>query len=488
MDSLRKLYCRYLTHSHNTDQNTEMTKATMNTRSIITRCTLAAVILSMSTACSQSYPGLVYPGPDEEIGNNETYDKTPIMLFVNEQNFFSISATRGTGAFDQEDNGGFNEGRRKNTILYVMAFRNGKDQQGPLGAPADLTKTRYAEGKTHDDDNESCLLDGGSYLKGMPMELNAENGGALRIIKEGTGEGDFWTGEEPNYSTTYQDVGYNFFAYYIDDFKPTVSNTHRNSDRIYYDLIVDGSQDILYGAAPPLTMEKLYQSYADLHLSYEDMAKIVNANGYSTFAAHRDVHPAIELQHAMTRFKFEAYPGGDDANNIKITGIKMKSRYKGEMTVAARSTDELGIDYDDEETWLYLKECAGDGTPATPLQEVTVEYDNSMVDTPWNERPHKSVGSSLLLPPSYQYKLVIEYEQCVDTEHNIWKPITTTYTVTAPKSDSDAGTEYAIFQPGCVYTMKIAIFGLSSIKVYASVKGWSEGGEILINPDNAEEF
>lgn len=71
------------------------------------RPALSAATMMLLAACSQSYPGLEYEFPDNEIGNTETYNKTPIMMFVNEQNFFSITATRGMGAFE---NDGINQG------------------------------------------------------------------------------------------------------------------------------------------------------------------------------------------------------------------------------------------------------------------------------------------------------------------------------------------------------------------------------------------
>ena len=71
---------------------------------------IALVALAALSSCSDSYPGLTYDYNGDKITNNETYDKTPVMVFVNKQNFFSVSATRGgdtepgkgTGPFDEE--------------------------------------------------------------------------------------------------------------------------------------------------------------------------------------------------------------------------------------------------------------------------------------------------------------------------------------------------------------------------------------------------
>ena len=57
----------------------------------------AVASLPCMIACTQSYPGLDYDIEDG-VQNTETYDKTPIMVFVNEQNFFSISTLLTSGS------------------------------------------------------------------------------------------------------------------------------------------------------------------------------------------------------------------------------------------------------------------------------------------------------------------------------------------------------------------------------------------------------
>lgn len=104
------------------------------------RPALSAATMMLLAACSQSYPGLEYEFPDNEIGNTETYNKTPIMMFVNEQNFFSITATRGMGAFENDGiNQGVSQMQKQKATLYVYSFRNGQDQQGPLTSEYTIT-------------------------------------------------------------------------------------------------------------------------------------------------------------------------------------------------------------------------------------------------------------------------------------------------------------------------------------------------------------
>ena len=44
------------------------------------------------------------------------------------------------------------------------------------------------------------------------------------------------------------------------------------------------------------------------------------------------------------------------------------------------------------------------------------------------------------------------------------------------------------FLPGFQYTVKIAVYGLSPIKVTANISNWKEGGDIFINPDDADNI
>ena len=445
------------------------------------RPALSAATMMLLAACSQSYPGLEYEFPDNEIGNTETYNKTPIMMFVNEQNFFSITATRGMGAFENDGiNQGVSQMQKQKATLYVYSFRNGQDQQGPLTSAADLTKTRYAQGKTHDEDNESCLLDGPDYNHGMPVKLNTEPGGML--VPQ-------WTEDSLFYSSRYQDVGYNFFCYHIDDCPTSVQ---RNNDRIVCTCTVDGTQDVLYGYAPKLDLAYLNENYSNLNLSDEEKAKIVNANGYSTYAAHRDIHPEIDLDHAMARFIFQAFPGDENANNIKIKHVKMLAPKQCQLTVAARTTEETGVKFLDEKDWMTLMSWDADQGKMVDMAEATVIFEPEMKHQPWYERAHVDLGSSLLLAPAEEYKLILEYEQYIFWDNQWqWKPLTSEYTIKAPENEKynlDTATGTFKFLPGFQYTVKIAVYGLSPIKVTANVTNWKEGGDIFINPDDADNI
>ena len=206
-----------------------------------------AVVLALSS-CSESYPGLEYDktqgnkGIENQEGSNGV---TPVMVFVNEQNIFSVK-TRGVGAFEPDDRN--NENRLANSTFYVYAFRNNNYQSGPdeLKQPTDFTWYNYATDNIgrrgqKDEKNVNCLLDGTDYNYGMETTLHPHGSGKLEYKLE---DGQ----EAPKYYSAYGDIPYNFFAYYLDDAK--VLSANRSADKISYDIEIDGTQDLMCGYAP----------------------------------------------------------------------------------------------------------------------------------------------------------------------------------------------------------------------------------------------
>lgn len=438
-----------------------------------------AMLIALS-ACSESYPGLEAT-KNSETTNQEGMDKTPIMLYVNEQDIFSVS-TRGTGAFDSEDT---TFKKLDNSTFYVYAFRSAKDAQGPLTSEVDLRKSAYStSASSKDSDNESCLVDGSNYNLGM--SATSDHDGALNLQSQTEVGADHLY-----YSSMYQDVGYNFFAYYIDNFKPTSENTHRSADKISYDIDIDGMQDILCGSAPSIT-DSLYKArYSKIStISDADKNKIINIGAYSTFAAHRGVDPQIDLKHALTRLRFTAYPGDENANNITINKIVLQSRTKGTLTVAARDKDSVGITFSNATSNLSLHEASPDGIqPCAEFVPKTVTYTPDMESLNWYDRTGLRLGESMMLCPDTAYIVTLYYTQAVDyggTTGVIDKQITSTYKIKAPQTSEsfDKALNRYAFMAGKVYDIKVAVYGLQTIKISVTIAGWQEvETPILIDPD-----
>ncbi len=481
-------------------------------------------VLVITVSCSQAYPGLSYDNGDE-ITNTETYDKTPIMVFVNEQNFFSISSTRssGTGAFME-----YNEGDKRkynNSIFYIYAFRTEADKHGgPFkGKSPDLRKSFFALGHDKDKNNESCLVDGPDYDFGMPTRPNTDGVGALEPFLEGNSE---ILGEDNAiyYSAMYEETGYNFFAYFIDNLDKRGDGCvpHREKDMIWYDLTIDGTQDIMCGYAPRLTKKRLDEEYKNANIkNQKDREKIELIGGYSTFAAHRGIYPIVKMNHRLSQFRFRAFPGEPAADSILITAVKMKGWDRGRLVVATTNSDTASIGFapytDGRKADLLLRDSLvfnEDGTPdeCPPLgssvwydyeeykkfkEENTVNmgymtdrWKNEWKNVSWDRRDHIDVGGSLMLFPDSIYEVTLEYKQLL--RNGRIQNLSAVYKLTAEQGASanpsgyirDENTGRWMFKAGKYYTMNIAVYGLQPIIVEADIDVWNPGDEIPIEPDD----
>lgn len=520
---------------------------------ILSTLSMTVATLLLMPSCNSSYPGLDYePQPGEEPSNDEDIkqEQTPIKIYTSTPGFFSLTAgTRGTGAFPSvnPENPEIPEKYYKSTF-HVFAFRtgtgaDGNGGQGVLSGSTDLTRTVYAHGKDNnpsnttvlDPTNTSCLLDGEDYYKGMPCEFVKD--GSLSALKPipPSPEDD----RTVYYSGNYQDVGYSFFGYHIDDFTPTINNTHRNESEIYYDIEVDGNQDILLGYAEPIT-EKDFEGGEDKEdgkfyeithnrLSDEEKKRILDAKGgYSAYAGHRLIHPTINLRHMLTQLKFKAYPGDNSADHVTITGISVRAAKTGKMTVASRRLSDIKLEYPiirntdsssdiKAKTKLYwLTEPAAEVGGTCPKAEHTdsddpelnngkdkygnnvlndykVTWDESLRDTPVNQRPMTDLGGSLLLPTSCVYDVNLHYtflKQDKEDEKGKEERFVANYRIHAPENDGgisyDPETGEYRFMPGVIYTIKIGVYGLQKIEMSGSIEGWGNGGDIIVDPDNPE--
>lgn len=490
-----------------------------------------AAVWGFTVSCSQAYPGLDYDKGDE-ITNTETYDKTPIMVFVNEQYFFSISSTRssGTGAFTEYAKG--DKKKYNNSTFYIYAFRAGADSQGgPFGGTdPDLRKSFFALGHEKDKENTSCLVDGPDYDFGMPTRPNTDGVGALEpYLSEGSGS---VLGEDNGiyYSSVHHETGYNFFAYFVDnldapEYRGTKCIPHRESkDMIWYDLTIDGTQDIMCGYAPRLTKQRLDDKYKNANIkNKEDREKIERIGGYSTFAAHRGVYPIVEMKHRLSQFRFRAFPGEPSADSILITAVKMKGWDRGRMVVAATNKDTASIGFtpytDGQKTDLMLRDTLvfnDDGTPdeCPPLgMSVSYDYDeykkfkednplnmgymtkrwrNEWKNLAWNQRDNIDVGGSLMLFPDSVYEVTLEYRQLL--RNGRIQDLKAVYRLTAEQGAAanpsgylqDEKTGRWMFRAGKYYTMNIAVYGLQPIIVVAEIDNWDSGGDIPIEPDDPD--
>ncbi len=457
----------------------------------IAKCAMAAVAAVSVASCSESYPGLEYSGNNSMIPNEESYDKTPIMVFINPQNFFSIAATKsgGTGPFTDLSNKKYEKSK-----FYVFAFRGTEDKpgQGSLAYAPDLSKTRFAPEFTHDEDADDCLVDGKEdYNYGFMAKLTNDYPGAFDFIsiKKDLSEDEEGkiSSEQVYYSTAHQDVGYNFFAYHIDNLVETAF-PHRgvqNTQEISYDLTIDGTQDIMCGYAPWLTSEVLEKQQNISNMTEEERQKILNLGLYSTFAAHRGINPTVDLTHQLVRLDFKAYPGDEEVERITITGVEVEAPNKGTLVVANANPHvasgkyrPIGYHPDPESmTYIRLKGEAVNGGECGEFKNVDGIgwWKDAYKGMNYYERDSKNVGGSIMIPEQETYNIKLYFRQKDDKGNDLGKEYYANYNVKL----SNGG-----FLKGHYYTISIVVYGLKPIAVTANIMNWiEEEDDIPVNGD-----
>lgn len=470
-------------------------------RQKMTACVMAVVATVNLTSCSDSYPGLEYSGNNSVIQNEEAYDKTPIMVFINPQNFFSVVATRsGTGPFTDLENKKYEKSK-----FYVFAFRGTTEAQGPLaGKEIDLTKTRMYGDPKEDPDAAYCLVDGeDDYNYGFPAKLTPDYPGAFDFVKgKMTADGTNYLSQSLFYSHVYQEAGYNFFAYHIDNLDNTaIPHRGGNKNEISYDVTIDGTQDVMCGYAPALTGEVLDSKQNISSMTKEERDKVLNIGLYSTFAAHRGVNPVVNLEHQFVQLKFKAYPGDEESDRITITGIDVKAPNRGTLVVANANPHEpsdnnayrpIGY-YPNLEslTDITLKdnpvENGGECAEFTPLDNLKWKPEYKGLSIKERQESGVDVGGSVMIPSPDSfgqegYDITLRFRQKrIDNDGNetdFGKELKAEYHVALSAGE---------FQRGKIYTISIMVYGLKQIAVSANIDMWKdEDDPIEVDDDDPE--
>lgn len=482
---------------------------------------IVLIVLAASlglVACSESYPSVNYryesvPTNAETPGEDRS---VPLMVFVDRQSFFSLSSTRGAGHFDPINSTTSTEDEKdkfRKTPFYLYAFRDPRFTSTSYDNPRlhqlpDLTYTMLAtNGGKKDNENLDCLVDYYNYHTGYKTNLD-DAGGMILPVK-------------PHlfYYPDYQDVGFNFFAYSIDDAVSADDMTSepqatRTPESIYYDLAIDGTQDIMCGFAPEINEQRLNDSkyYGKIKLTETEKKRILDIGSYCTYAGHRNIHPYINIHHQLTRLDFVAYPGEKEADYVTIDRIAVQAPMKGRLVVAANDTTQIGYTPDPaSEGWFVLREGPQkneDGKwdcpemPAgkyrtNPWHEEYNPKDNPelawpIIDRIWPGEEKVCLGGEsacIMLPESEEFlvKILATYDPDPNdpTKKRRFESV---YRLKPQQSEENLGEDGIYrFQSGRYYTIAVAVYGLKEIELFTEIGTWKPAGEITIDPDNPEE-
>ena len=278
-------------------------------------------------------------------------------------------------------------------------------------------------------------------------------------------------------------AAFDFWGYRLDDAiqgEPAVSEDGQKQE-VGFEL--DGSQDIMVGKANP---------------TEEDLTKCADeAKIYSAYAARRGVQPDIVFKHLLSRLVFSITGGNkdacDDTYGVKVTGIKVKSKYTGKLIVAytpdAEVTNEL-VPTEDVKDLVLMQRATDDTNGNNNL--VTLEAKNPQWDTEADKAKKTNIGEAILAVPADNYELTIELSQKVKTQEAYDEP--------KPEGGSnhhDAEYDFKkfsykdvikltddVFKAGYSYNVNITVFGLSEIKINTTLTPWVDGGNIDMNPED----
>lgn len=416
---------------------------------------LPIMILALAgavTSCTSEYPGLVYI-PDNEISQNkEELTSINITPTLNYKTLFYASAeTRGGGAFDSNIDLADFEDHYMNSRFYVLAYRYGKGQDG-LAGDADFSLLMNSNGNP---DRKDCLMS-----TDVVFPADDQHRGKAMMPVDMTGELKFVDdtdiseeGMQPKYykwTTNFPTTGYNFFAYYIDDADYAYKEV--SPERVSMDLTFNGSQDILYGAAPVLTKQLIEDNYPGV-VTGETKENIVNygQGAYTTYGALHSVQPKIDFKHALVRLNVNCTQMTDTAD-VEITKIVVKSRTHGTLVVADRDRDKIGFTPSGDYTKLTFPNVNRKLMEGQKVQLgrgiLVTEEDSYDVELYFNETTKKSDASTDTETKSYKQEFTLKLDD--DTFH--------------------AGTQY---------NLDITVFGALRINInVVNDQNWKIGGEV----------
>lgn len=277
---------------------------------------------------------------------------------------------------------------------------------------------------------------------------------------------------------------FDFWGYRLDDAiqgKPAVSE---DSTMQEVGFTLDGSQDIMVGKATP-TENDLKEC--------ADETKI-----YSAYAARKDVQPDIVFKHLLSRLVFSVTGGNKDACNdtygVKVTGITVKSKYKGKLIVAytpdAEVTNELvpTEDVKDLELMQHNDADTQGNNNLIPLVAKGPEWD---VDA--DKAKKTNIGEAILAVPADNYELTIELSQKVKIQEAYSEPNPEGgEPINHPAEYDFKNFSYTdviqltkdVFKAGYSYNVNITVYGLSEIKINTTLTPWEDGGNINMNPED----
>jgi hypothetical protein len=290
---------------------------------------------------------------------------------------------------------------------------------------------------------------------------------------------------------------FDFWAYRLDDAVTATPNPVRETDSIYVDFTIDGSQDVMVAKAVP--------SLADttkLTPTEGANAGVFQDRAFSAYAARNGVQPDLKFRHLLSRLTFDVIPGSantiDPLTPVIVDRIDVLSPATGRLTIAALGDskgEKQAIKWNAELDTLTLMQrpdlapgaTKNDSLPLVAFQSVTLanrgDYQTpGDASTPFVGDTVR-VGEALLVAPE-----VTEYEILVYLHQPTRQTNGSSTTEDVPFSYKDVIklTANAPFKAGYSYNVQIKLYGLQDIQVTTTLGKWLEGETISLIPEDQE--
>lgn len=366
----------------------------------------------------------------------------------------------------------------QNSIFHVYSFSKNEN--------ADYSVKWSDE---QDSANRMCLVDGtinaeNPSIGGKPVRLNMSDWSTL----------DWLDNSFVYYNLHDYKAAYDFFLYYLDDIKSTDNIIHREKDRVYVDVDVDGTRDFM-GAKAEVTERQM--AIVEKSKYSEELLE----SCFSTFSANYMINPNFVLKHYLTKIRFEIYPGGNLENKDKsecygiiLDSIYATTKINGKMIVATKDTEAcpLGIDFSESRSSRVLlknKYLDAERNIVDSLSYGKPVYreGDEMFSSPYDRLGVKLDGCFFLAPQeSYRFDMRISGLTDRETESGTAGGYTPSGTETMTEKVNLTITPEdgsAMFEAGKAYVVRLAVFGGVEIDVDVDVEPWGKGGEIVIDPD-----
>lgn len=441
---------------------------------------------------------------DPEKGEEPKQESVPVMVAFDDPYYNILS--RGVGKIDPEDEyfggkmnpmnaDGTPKDPKEKPRFFVYAFK----RSNPFGY--DVTRA---------DDKEICLVDGScgtqaEYARAYPEERLAGHG--KWAYYNGNGSFVNWLFTDSDklyYSDEDETAPYDFFAYYHDG--AASGDIVRTDDRISFPIKIDGSQDLMCGAAE-LTDEQLANIDA---LEDEESKQKLKEFYYSTYSGRHNIWPIFRMRHQLAYIKVNLVAGNAYGDPVFVHDIRLETNTVGNFVVVSKDK-KVGVTFD------------GSGVEQLPLRDVvngkailpgedepeteTVPTPENPEDNPdagegeetpvneeptWKKRniqlqynedgtiPPAIVAGELLVPPGNDL-ILHTWLSNLDTQGQVEH---TSLSLKDKIKTAMDGYEINGVVAGKTYNLNITVYGPKQISLEIEASPWKNGGDINVDMED----